>query len=63
MPGIPEKHHEPNLDIIVVNVYDDAIRVVAIEKEYKNYKVRRTITWIIVALLYLSLLAYPFLEL
>ena len=26
-------------------------------------KVRRTMTWIIVALLYLSLLAYPFLEL
>ena len=49
--------------IIVVNVYDDAIHVGDIEKEYKNYKVRRTITWIIVALLYLSLLAYPFLEL
>lgn len=48
--------------IIVVNVYDDA-HYVDIEKEYKNYKVRRTMTWIIVALLYLSLLAYPFLEL
>ena len=49
--------------IIVVNVYDDAIHVGDIEKEYKNYKVRRTMTWIIVALLYLSLLAYPFLGL
>lgn len=29
----------------------------------RDYKVRRTMTWIIVALLYLSLLAYPFLVL
>lgn len=29
----------------------------------RDYKVRRTMTWIIVALLYLSLLAYPFLGL
>ena len=31
--------------------------------KYINYNVKRTMTWIVVAVLYLSLLAYPFLEL
>lgn len=39
------------------------IIILCIIASNRDYKVRRTMTWIIVALLYLSLLAYPFLVL